>query len=111
MSARGSSFAPVLSGEANADLAYETVVTEPGNTAPDNLCRFLDWCLRGALDGQIEWFARKQRFPTGARNQCAAGADILGLPGQDALRALNRDSVPEVDSFTSPSLTKICMIW
>jgi hypothetical protein len=111
MSATVSGSAPVLSGEADPDLAYEIVVTEPGNTAPDDLCRYVDWCLRGALDGQIEWLARKKRFSTDARNQCSAGTDILDLPGQDALRTLDRDRVLEGDSFAFPSLITIRMIW
>jgi hypothetical protein len=66
---------------------------------------------RGAFEGQMKRFRRKYRFATGALDQCSAETDILGFSGQDALRALDRDRVPEGLSLTPASLTRLCMVF
>ena len=99
---------PILSHKANTKPAYQSVGTEPVNTTPNNPCRCLDGRIRGTFDGQIKHFGRKYQFLTGARDQCSAGTDILGFPGQDALRAINRDRVPDIVSFTAASLVTMC---
>jgi len=85
--------------ETNANPAYEAVLTEPANIRPDNPCRRLNGRMRRALDGQSKRFGRQYRIPTGALDQCSTGTDILGFPGDDALRALDSDRVLDVKSF------------
>ena len=99
---------PVLLDKANTNPAYEAVVTEALNTRPNNPCRSLNGRIRAAFDRQIKRFGRKYRFPTGARDQCSATTDILGFSGQDTLRALDRDRVPDIKSFASASFLIMC---
>jgi len=100
---------PILSHKANTKPAYKAVGTEPVNITPNNPCRGFNGRIRGAFDGQIKHFGRKYQFPTGARDQCSAGTDILGFSGEDALIAFDCDGVPDFKSLACASLVTRCM--
>jgi hypothetical protein len=74
-------------------------VTQPVNIRPDNPRRCLNGRMRGAFDGQSKRFGWKDRPSTCTHDQCSARTDILDFPGDEALRALDSDRVPDVESF------------